>query len=760
MKKSLLALAVLSAMSLNQTALAAWHYDVEDTSSIEGLTDGDTVFGGSAINSLGEINKNVEINVTKTSGDTLGGFYLTGISQDITANVQNSKVLLNGKDGETIAKGDVYGGSYIQGEGSQTATLTLNAINTSVELNSGNVSQHVVGGHRVIAYNGKYNVSTQSSSVIVNGGKTNYSVIGGTLMRISGGANQNPVGSSTTQTTSVTVNGGTVAGIIGGSVSQSMDDKQTIITEVGTTNINVTGGTINKATMSGSGLIGENISLIGGGLVTFRGGEYDSNRSTSTNEVNINISGGDFAGDIVAGAVIKGNSTGEDSASTGKLNVTVSSQTNDIYLGGVAIDTNGSKPTNGDATITLKEGADVGTVVLGGKKVEDKTVEYFYTENTQSTVVFDSKNISLDGINTIDENNKTQAIGSSHFNDEHASVDEAVDSLTNFLKDSKVTEFTLQDGESNGSVHAVLQEDGTYAIDSRTLNAKTAQFGQNAHALYMTWAMNKSDFNERMGELRDSPNQAGVWARVQGGEQKFKKTDMDFQTFQFGIDRRIEALDNAYLGVAFSYSDADLDYEQGSGTNKLYSLGVYGSWLGETGSYLDLIAKIGRLESDAKIAGTSGEYDMTAYSISAETGHRFMLAPSVFLEPQFEVAYGYAEGSDFKTISATHQVTDSKLDSTDSLTGRIGVRAGWTDPQKRGSLYAHASMIHEFNGDVTYHRGSETYDEDFSDTWTQYGIGGHFNVTDTTYVYGDVRRTTGGDVSEPWRVNLGVRYSF
>lgn len=45
MKKSLLALAVLSAMSLSQTALAAWHYDVEDTSSIEGLTDGDTVFG-------------------------------------------------------------------------------------------------------------------------------------------------------------------------------------------------------------------------------------------------------------------------------------------------------------------------------------------------------------------------------------------------------------------------------------------------------------------------------------------------------------------------------------------------------------------------------------------------------------------------------------------------------------------------------------------------------------------------------------------
>ena len=59
----------------------------------------------------------------------------------------------------------------------------------------------------------------------------------------------------------------------------------------------------------------------------------------------------------------------------------------------------------------------------------------------------------------------------------------------------------------------------------------------------------------------------------------------------------------------------------------------------------------------------------------AETGHRFMLAPSVFLEPQFEVAYGYAEGADFKTISATHQVTDSKLNSTDSLTGRIGMNS-------------------------------------------------------------------------------------
>lgn len=755
MTKKLLSLAVLSAFSLTYTAVAnaAFIYNVEDTAT-SGVTSSGTAFGGAQITESGKFDKNVTINVTSDADDIMGGYYIGSQEGEIQADVGNSKVTVNAES-KRIG-GDIYGGSYLQGESHRPNSYTLTAQNTSVEINSGSIDGMVVGGHRILGYNATLTANAASSSVLVKGGQVNKAVIGGSSVRILGdGAD----GFSETDSTSVTVSGGEVAGVVGGSISQSMENNQVITSSVGSTEINIDGGTVNNIQITGSEL--GDISVIGGGLVTFRNGEFSSNRSTSTGEVNINISGGVFQGDIVAGAVIKGNNTnGTDSASTGKLNLTVSSKTKDIYLGGAAIDTNGSTPTNGDATLTLKEGADVGTVVLGGKKVDGSTITNFYTEGAQSTLVFDSKNISVGGINAIDENNKTQAIGSSHFNDEHASVNEAVDSLTNFLKDSKVTEFTLQDGESNGSVHAVLQEDGTYAIDSRTLNAKTAQFGQNAHALYMTWAMNKSDFNERMGELRDSPNQAGVWARVQGGEQKFKQTDMDFQTFQFGIDRRIDALDGAYLGVAFSYSDADLDYDQGSGTNKLYSLGVYGSWLGETGSYLDLIAKVSRLESDAKIAGTSGEYDMTAYSISAETGHRFMLAESVFFEPQFEVAYGYAEGADFKTISSTNIVTDSELDSTDSLTGRIGVRAGWTDPLKRGSLYAHASMVHEFKGDVKYTRGSESYDEDFSDTWTQYGIGGHFNVTDTTYVYGDVRRTTGGDVSEPWRVNVGVRYSF
>lgn len=755
MTKKLLSLAVLSAFSLTYTAVAnaAFIYNVEDTAT-SGVTSSGTAFGGAQITESGKFDKNVTINVTSDADDIMGGYYIGSQEGEIQADVGNSKVTVNAES-KRIG-GDIYGGSYLQGESHRPNSYTLTAQNTSVEINSGSIDGMVVGGHRILGYNATLTANAASSSVLVKGGQVNKAVIGGSSVRILGdGAD----GFSETDSTSVTVSGGEVAGVVGGSISQSMENNQVITSSVGSTEINIDGGTVNNIQITGSEL--GDISVIGGGLVTFRNGEFSSNRSTSTGEVNINISGGVFQGDIVAGAVIKGNNTnGTDSASTGKLNLTVSSKTKDIYLGGAAIDTNGSTPTNGDATLTLKEGADVGTVVLGGKKVDGSTITNFYTEGAQSTLVFDSKNISVGGINAIDENNKTQAIGSSHFNDEHASVNEAVDSLTNFLKDSKVTEFTLQDGESNGSVHAVLQEDGTYAIDSRTLNAKTAQFGQNAHALYMTWAMNKSDFNERMGELRDSPNQAGVWARVQGGEQKFKQTDMDFQTFQFGIDRRIDALDGAYLGVAFSYSDADLDYDQGSGTNKLYSLGVYGSWLGETGSYLDLITKVSRLESDAKIAGTSGEYDMTAYSISAETGHRFMLAESVFFEPQFEVAYGYAEGADFKTISSTNIVTDSELDSTDSLTGRIGVRAGWTDPLKRGSLYAHASMVHEFKGDVKYTRGSESYDEDFSDTWTQYGIGGHFNVTDTTYVYGDVRRTTGGDVSEPWRVNVGVRYSF
>lgn len=211
----------------------------------------------------------------------------------------------------------------------------------------------------------------------------------------------------------------------------------------------------------------------------------------------------------------------------------------------------------------------------------------------------------------------------------------------------------------------------------------------------------------------------------------------------------------------YSYTDSDLEYIGGEGDNKIFGLTAYGSWLGDNGSFVDVIAKVARLESDSVIDGTSGDFNTTAYSLSAEVGHRFDLAESVFLEPQAEMSWGYVDGKTFTTLNKTSGIaTDTTVDSTTSLIGRLGVRAGIKCPNNKGTAYVRTSILHEFDGDVSVTRGDGTYTEDASDTWFEYAIGGNYNLSSTTQFYADLSRTSNAELSEPWRLNVGARWAF
>ena len=137
-----------------------------------------------------------------------------------------------------------------------------------------------------------------------------------------------------------------------------------------------------------------------------------------------------------------------------------------------------------------------------------------------------------------------------------------------------------------------------------TLNTKTERIGRTTALNVLTWRLEMNDMNKRLGELRDNKGQTGLWARVNGGKMKFMGEKNNFQQFQFGADHKIDALAGIRLGAAFSFTNSDLDYADGSGDNKIYGLAGYGSWLGENGSFVDVIAKIARLESDSTVDQT------------------------------------------------------------------------------------------------------------------------------------------------------------
>ena len=149
--------------------------------------------------------------------------------------------------------------------------------------------------------------------------------------------------------------------------------------------------------------------------------------------------------------------------------------------------------------------------------------------------------------------------------------------------------------------------------------------------------------------------------------------------------------------------------------------------------------------------------------MSAEYGWHFKLGEAAFIEPQAEITYGRLTGDDFATSNGVRV----QQDDFDSLVGRIGVRAGFSFPNDKGTIYARVSGLHDFQGDfdskaslVNNAAVSQNINEDLGDTWVEFGVGANFNWTENTYTYIDLERSNGGEIKENWRWNVGVRHVF
>ena len=235
------------------------------------------------------------------------------------------------------------------------------------------------------------------------------------------------------------------------------------------------------------------------------------------------------------------------------------------------------------------------------------------------------------------------------------------------------------------------------------------------------------------------------------------RAEMNDLTKRMGADY---AVGDWVVGGAFSYTDGTTDYDGGSGDTQAYGFAVYGTWMAENGMFVDLIGKYSRLESDFDIRNMSGEAKNNAFSMSAEFGWRFDLTNLVYVEPQAELTYGRIMGDGFR---ASNDVKVAQ-DDYDSLIGRVGLRAGLKFPEKKGSIYARLSGVYDFQGEseASYSKDglTETYRNDLGGGWMEYAVGANFNLTDRTYTYVDLEKTTGGEVTEKWRWNVGVRHVF
>lgn len=327
--------------------------------------------------------------------------------------------------------------------------------------------------------------------------------------------------------------------------------------------------------------------------------------------------------------------------------------------------------------------------------------------------------------------------------------------------ESIASQITTDEGVIAGAYNLKV-ENGKVDMAKSTYTPNTTNVGIASMAAMnlMTWRQENNDLNKRLGELRDSDGENGIWTRMARGEAKYGARNMknQYNYYQLGYDRKVGG--NWTVGAAYSRTDGTTTFRRGTSDNDHNGFAVYGSYLGNDGSFVDLIGKYVRMDTDYRVNGGVGDgsYDADGCSFSAEYGKRFHGQQGFWLEPQAELTYGRVGAVDY-TSARGAQIHHASMDS---FVARLGFAAG--KDIKDGHLYLRASYLYDFDGDtdvtMRYNGLQESYTDDIGGGWWEVGLGANLNLSEVTHFYMDVEKTYGGDIATPWQWNAGFRYSF
>lgn len=553
----------------------------------------------------------------------------------------------------------------------------------------------------------------------------------------------------------------------GGAVNFNGTDvaADTVKADAGTVSLKDSKGTFQNAELTqGASLTADSGAVVTAGTLNVQGGARAIAENGGTLDIAnaMNITNGGSAS-VADGGTLNAKSvqvSGNKSTfvQQGKSNAAVSSLA--INQGGTASITGGAEAKVDNLTIqnaSLDLGNGTNKLTVAKSLVSNKGLV--------RTANGDNKVVLADGAKKTGDVT-VQGEGKDYNSDALAEDSNKVKTLAKVVTtaDGKTAASTVSGSEGviNGaSVYKVENTaDGIKVTESYIPENETNRAITDLAALSLiTWRQENNDLNKRLGEIRDSKGDDGVWARMARGEATFKGVKNQYNYYQMGYDKKLN--DNWILGGAFSYTDGDNTFHSGTGQTKNSSFAVYGSNLRDDGSFIDLIAKYAHLknEYDTPLGIGSGDYSTNGFSFSGEYGKRFHM-DKFWLEPQVELTWGHVDSVNYSTENGArvHQ------NGMDSFVGRLGFSLG--KDFSHGNVYARASYLYDFDGDVkasmTNGTVSREYREDIGGGWFEFGVGTNLNLGSDTHFYFDLERAEGGsgNVKTPWQWNVGVRYSF
>lgn len=629
----------------------------------------------------------------------------------------------------------------------------------------------------ILASGGKKGVNAEGAVIYVhsdnNGEETNYEAAKGMVADASTGDATTIVNKGT-----IYVKGGT-----GMLATSNAKDRKSEITNEGTIHVINSGFGMSLGGKDASGVEMTNKgTIIASGKNAYGITASDAKDGTVTNEGTIIATDGAIAisssrwdKDVDFRLILKGNSHVEGVIELGKgseLTVENLARAETIVLSsGTPEKVNA---LDGDPC----EGCNVGSVTVKNSNLTIRSSDESQTlkiglietvENGSMTFEFDSVGSKEKPLLDVDTGGQDDAVKFNYtgtVSDKLASGSVKAEELFNGISlDNNATpeRITTSDGLWGGaSVHEKKGDEitSTYSGPSSLITSTTDLALMNG----LVWRSQLTNLSDRMGTLRTMPQAAGAWARYNNGRLDGRGLEYDYSTIEVGFDAPVSS--NFLVGVSFDYTIGDTDLNAGSADNDVYTLGLYGTYYGDNGGFVDLMAKIGRIDNEYNVANSAGsekgDYMMTGAIVGVEAGHRFDLAYNMFVEPQVQLSYSWLRATDYAT-----NIRSVDFETIESLVARVGVMGGMKFAENRGAAYLKASYNHDFLGnvDATMHavngsNNSAKISDELDDNWAEVSLGVSYSVTDTLNTFLDVGTGFGGDIDQKWRINFGARYAF
>lgn len=738
-------------------------------------------------------------------------FYLTAVAAAVMAATVNAAEfpafsVIEGKDivyRSDVSNGPVSSGKKSwEGNGMVASGKTITGGNAPAFLstrdhdkvtNNGNIwvladriedtdlGQYAAG---IVASGGKTGINAKDGIIYVHsnnyGIETNYEAAKGMAADASSGTK-----TSITNSGTIYVEGGT--GMLATSnpkqASALSSEKGSVITNEGTIHVINSGFGMSLGGNNASGVEMTNKgTIIASGKNAYGITASDATDGKVTNEGTIiatdgaiAISSGRWNKDVDFSLILKGNSHVEGVIELGKeSNLTVENlaRAETIVLSSVTPE---KANALNDATC---EGCNVGSVTVKNSNLtirssdESQTLKIglITTEGVSSTTFeFDSvgsKEKPLLDVDTVGEKAAVKFNYTGTVSDKLASGSVKAEALFDgiSLGDNATPErITTSDGLwASASVHEKKGDEitSTYSGPSSLITSTTDLALMNG----LVWRSQLTNLSDRMGTLRTMPQAAGAWARYNNGRLDGRGLEYDYSTIEVGFDAPVSS--NFLVGVSFDYTIGDTDLNAGSADNDVYTVGLYGTYYGDNGGFVDLMAKIGRIDNEYTVSNTAGlekgDYMMTGAIVGIEAGHRFDLAHNMFVEPQVQLSYSWLRATDYAT-----NIRSVDFETIESLVARVGVMGGMKFAENRGAAYLKASYNHDFLGNVDAAMyavngsgNSAKISDELDDNWVEVSLGVSYSVTDTLNTFLDVGTGFGGDIDQKWRINFGARYAF